>query len=200
MSRCVGWGGGGGWHVLARQPVARQPAACRMVAAFISWLHPLVGFTSEPCACLLLAASCPTLLPVQFPGFQPRYHSERSLAAAAAYGQLAKAQGLTLAQLALAWCKSRWWVMGTVVGSRCLLICLLQLPVRLLSRCERPLPVASPARLAHYALPALTPLLTAGMSRPPSSAPPLCSSWRRTSRPLSWTWIPPPWRRWTPST
>lgn len=41
---------------------------------------------------------------------QPRYHSDRSLAAARRYAELAKSKGLTLAQLALAWCKSRWWL------------------------------------------------------------------------------------------
>jgi hypothetical protein len=46
----------------------------------------------------------------QFPGFQPRYHSEPSRAAAAEYAALARSKGLTTAQLALAWCKSRWWV------------------------------------------------------------------------------------------
>lgn len=39
---------------------------------------------------------------------QPRYHSAPSLAAARAYRDLAKQKGLSLAQLALAWCKSRW--------------------------------------------------------------------------------------------
>lgn len=41
-------------------------------------------------------------------------HSERSLAAAAKYYELAQAKGLSLAQLALAWCKSRWYVASTM--------------------------------------------------------------------------------------
>ncbi|PRW59049.1 aldo keto reductase [Chlorella sorokiniana] len=54
---------------------------------------------------------------VKFPGFQPRYHSERSLAAAAKYYELAQSKGLSLAQLALAWCKSRWYVASTIIGA-----------------------------------------------------------------------------------
>jgi aryl-alcohol dehydrogenase-like predicted oxidoreductase len=54
---------------------------------------------------------------VLFPGFQPRYHSARSRAAAAEYAALAKAQGLTTAQLALAWCASRWYVHSTIIGA-----------------------------------------------------------------------------------
>ncbi|GAB4816568.1 hypothetical protein N2152v2_003614 [Parachlorella kessleri] len=54
---------------------------------------------------------------VKFPDFQPRYHSERSLAAAACYADLAQRKGLTLAQLALAWCKSRWYVASTIIGA-----------------------------------------------------------------------------------
>lgn len=40
--------------------------------------------------------------------------SERSLAAAAKYYELAQSKGLSLAQLALAWCKSRWYVASTM--------------------------------------------------------------------------------------
>ncbi|KAL4428585.1 hypothetical protein ABPG77_008897 [Micractinium sp. CCAP 211/92] len=54
---------------------------------------------------------------VKFPGFQPRYHSEPSRAAARAYRELAEQKGLTLAQLALAWCKSRWYVASVIIGA-----------------------------------------------------------------------------------
>lgn len=40
--------------------------------------------------------------------------SERSLAAAAKYYELAQSKGLSLAQMALAWCKSRWYVASTM--------------------------------------------------------------------------------------
>ncbi|EFN51689.1 hypothetical protein CHLNCDRAFT_27720 [Chlorella variabilis] len=52
-----------------------------------------------------------------FPGFQPRYHSAASMAAAAEYAAVAKGAGLTLAQLALAWCASRWYVASTIIGA-----------------------------------------------------------------------------------
>ncbi|PSC75257.1 aldo keto reductase [Micractinium conductrix] len=54
---------------------------------------------------------------VKFPGFQPRYHCDRSMAAAAEYADLARSTGLSLAQLALAWCKSRWYVGSTIIGA-----------------------------------------------------------------------------------
>lgn len=49
-------------------------------------------------------------------GFQPRYHSARSRAAAARYAELARSKGLSTAALALAWCKSRWYVGSTIIG------------------------------------------------------------------------------------
>lgn len=54
---------------------------------------------------------------VKYPAFQARYHCDRSLAAAHKYAALAKAKGLTTAQLALAWCKSRWYVASTIIGA-----------------------------------------------------------------------------------
>ena len=48
---------------------------------------------------------------------QPRYHSPRSRAAAQAYAKIAKSNNLSLAQLALAWCKSRWYVASTIIGA-----------------------------------------------------------------------------------
>ncbi|KAL4860207.1 Protein tas [Chlorella vulgaris] len=52
-----------------------------------------------------------------FPDFQARYHCDRSMAAAAEYCSLAKSKGLSLAQLALAWCKSRWFVASVIIGA-----------------------------------------------------------------------------------
>eukprot|EP00873_Tetraselmis_striata_P025623 jgi/Tetstr1/445887/TSEL_003525.t1 len=54
---------------------------------------------------------------VQFPGFQPRYHCAQNRAAAERYAAIAKAAGLTLAQLALAFCKSRFYVASTIIGA-----------------------------------------------------------------------------------
>ena len=54
---------------------------------------------------------------VKFPGFQPRYHSERSLAAARKYYDLATEKGIPVAQLALAWCKSRFYICSTIIGA-----------------------------------------------------------------------------------
>lgn len=39
------------------------------------------------------------------------------MAAAAEYAELAKSKGLSVAQLALAWCKSRWYVASTIIGA-----------------------------------------------------------------------------------
>lgn len=54
---------------------------------------------------------------MRFPKFQPRYHSQCSRAAAAQYARLAAGKGLTCAQLALACCKSRWYVASIIVGA-----------------------------------------------------------------------------------
>lgn len=58
----------------------------------------------------------PTPLPPP-PAFQPRYFSPESLAAVAEYAALAKSKSLTPTQLALAWCKSRWYVTSTIIGA-----------------------------------------------------------------------------------
>ena len=55
--------------------------------------------------------------PPQFPEFQTRYHCPRSMAAAERYAALAKATGVSLAALALAWCASRWYVASTIIGA-----------------------------------------------------------------------------------
>eukprot|EP00741_Cyanophora_paradoxa_P008688 tig00001368_g8411.t1 len=54
---------------------------------------------------------------VLFPGFQPRYHAEPTMAATRKYAELAKKHGITPTQLALAWCKSRWYVASTIIGA-----------------------------------------------------------------------------------
>jgi len=53
----------------------------------------------------------------KLPNFQPRYHSERSLAATRKYSALAKKHGLTTTQLALGWMRSRWWNTSVITGS-----------------------------------------------------------------------------------
>ncbi|GBF87712.1 hypothetical protein Rsub_00423 [Raphidocelis subcapitata] len=50
----------------------------------------------------------------KFPGFQPRYLSDRVVAAANDYAALAEARGITPTQLAQSWAASRWY-MGTVI-------------------------------------------------------------------------------------
>eukprot|EP00741_Cyanophora_paradoxa_P008686 tig00001368_g8409.t1 len=54
---------------------------------------------------------------VLFPGFQQRYHAEPTMAATRKYAELAKKHGITPTQLALAWCKSRWYVASTIIGA-----------------------------------------------------------------------------------
>mmetsp|Transcript_24015 Transcript_24015/g.66733 ORF Transcript_24015/g.66733 Transcript_24015/m.66733 type:complete len:309 (-) Transcript_24015:24-950(-) len=54
---------------------------------------------------------------VQFPDFQPRYHCKQTRAAAERYAVIAKEAGISLAQLALAFCKSRFYVTSTIIGA-----------------------------------------------------------------------------------
>jgi len=53
----------------------------------------------------------------RFPKFQPRYVSDDSLAAVAAYAKIAKAAGMSVTTLSLAWCRSRWYVASTIIGA-----------------------------------------------------------------------------------
>jgi aryl-alcohol dehydrogenase-like predicted oxidoreductase len=51
------------------------------------------------------------------PTWSPRYLRPAVLAAVAQYAKLARDNGLTPAQLALAWCYSRWFVASTIIGA-----------------------------------------------------------------------------------
>ncbi|MFD2366490.1 aldo/keto reductase [Pseudoduganella sp. GCM10020061] len=51
------------------------------------------------------------------PGWSPRYLRPAVLAAAAEYAALARANGMTPAAMALAWCYSRWFVASTIIGA-----------------------------------------------------------------------------------
>jgi aryl-alcohol dehydrogenase-like predicted oxidoreductase len=53
----------------------------------------------------------------RFPQFGPRYGKPNVGPAVAAYAELAASRGLTLTQLALAFCKSRFFVASTIVGA-----------------------------------------------------------------------------------
>jgi aryl-alcohol dehydrogenase-like predicted oxidoreductase len=55
-----------------------------------------------------------TLFP---PSWSPRYLRPTVFAAATDYAALARANGITPAQLALAWCYSRWFVASTIIGA-----------------------------------------------------------------------------------
>lgn len=50
-------------------------------------------------------------------GWSPRYLRPGVLSAVAQYAALARANGMTPAQLALAWCYSRWFVASTIIGA-----------------------------------------------------------------------------------
>jgi aryl-alcohol dehydrogenase-like predicted oxidoreductase len=53
-----------------------------------------------------------------YPGsWSPRYLRPAVLAAAGEYAALARANGLSPAQMALAWCYSRWFVGSTIIGA-----------------------------------------------------------------------------------
>ncbi len=49
--------------------------------------------------------------------WSPRYLRPSVLAAVKEYAQLARANGMTPAQMALAWCYSRWFVASTIIGA-----------------------------------------------------------------------------------
>jgi aryl-alcohol dehydrogenase-like predicted oxidoreductase len=49
--------------------------------------------------------------------WSPRYLRENVLSATARYAALARANGMTPAQMALAWCYSRWCVASTIIGA-----------------------------------------------------------------------------------
>ncbi|WP_394780328.1 aldo/keto reductase [Undibacterium sp.] len=51
------------------------------------------------------------------PTWSPRYMRPAVLVAVKRYAELARANGLTPAQLALAWCYSRWFVASTIIGA-----------------------------------------------------------------------------------
>ena len=55
-----------------------------------------------------------TLFP---PTWSPRYLRPAVLAAVKDYAALARANGMTPAQMALAWCYSRWFVASTIIGA-----------------------------------------------------------------------------------
>lgn len=51
------------------------------------------------------------------PGWSPRYMRASVFEAACRYAALARDHGLTPAQLALAWCYSRWFIASTIIGA-----------------------------------------------------------------------------------
>jgi aryl-alcohol dehydrogenase-like predicted oxidoreductase len=51
------------------------------------------------------------------PTWSPRYMRPAVAAASGRYAALARANGMTPAQLALAWCYSRWFVASTIIGA-----------------------------------------------------------------------------------
>jgi aryl-alcohol dehydrogenase-like predicted oxidoreductase len=51
------------------------------------------------------------------PTWSPRYLRPTVLAAVKEYAQLARENGMTPAQMALAWCYSRWFVASTIIGA-----------------------------------------------------------------------------------
>jgi aryl-alcohol dehydrogenase (NADP+) len=54
---------------------------------------------------------------IRFPGFGQRYEKPNVPAATAAYAAIAEAAGVSLATLAIAFVKSRWFVASTIVGA-----------------------------------------------------------------------------------
>jgi aryl-alcohol dehydrogenase-like predicted oxidoreductase len=61
--------------------------------------------------------NAPGRLTVFPPSWSPRYMRPTVLEASRRYAELARAHGLTPAQLALAWCYTRWFVGSTIIGA-----------------------------------------------------------------------------------
>lgn len=53
----------------------------------------------------------------RFTDYMPRFLSERALKATEAYAALAKKHGVSLTELSLAWCLSRWYATSTIIGA-----------------------------------------------------------------------------------
>jgi aryl-alcohol dehydrogenase-like predicted oxidoreductase len=62
-------------------------------------------------------AKAPGRLTIFPPTWSPRYMRGSVFAASKRYAELARANGMTPAQLALAWCYSRWFVASTIIGA-----------------------------------------------------------------------------------
>lgn len=79
--------------------------------------------TQTSCRAPLLATmaplECPTLLTGEYTpaGYMARYQQSLAREAVAEYVKVAESFGLTPTQLALAWCKSRWFVASTIIGA-----------------------------------------------------------------------------------
>lgn len=54
---------------------------------------------------------------VKFPSFQGRFTSDGALASTEKYMHLAKKEGMSVATLAHAFCKSRWYIPSTIIGA-----------------------------------------------------------------------------------
>lgn len=52
-----------------------------------------------------------------FPGYMERYNKSLARTATEEYSALAKKHGLTSTQLALAWCRTRWFVASSIIGA-----------------------------------------------------------------------------------
>lgn len=52
-----------------------------------------------------------------FPGYMARYNASRVKLAVAEYSKVAKKHGLTPTELAMAWCRTRWFVASTIFGA-----------------------------------------------------------------------------------
>ncbi|MFZ6655838.1 aldo/keto reductase [Undibacterium sp. TJN19] len=62
-------------------------------------------------------AKAPGRLTIFPPTWSPRYMRASVFAASRRYAELARANGMTPAQLALAWCYSRWFIASTIIGA-----------------------------------------------------------------------------------
>ena len=54
---------------------------------------------------------------VKYPSFMQRYLNAPSVAATEQYEHIAKEAGVSLAAMALAWCRTRWYVSSTIIGA-----------------------------------------------------------------------------------
>lgn len=104
------------YNLLTRQPFEVHLAeTCRKHNVALMAYSPLAGGALS--GKYIGVDSVPNARFTLFPGYMERYNRSAAKLAVAEYAELASKHGLTMTQLALAWCRSRWFVSSTIIGA-----------------------------------------------------------------------------------